>query len=208
MTDPLLEAVEDLTAPRNSRRRRKRRPMQPWEMWCSFGKHRSSTLTNLKHQYAGASICAACQMEVVENLRAVVDIPEMSEAMYIRARKRDEAARVDNKLRAHREATDPNSTGFVYYMRINGRIKIGYTANLRQRSRNYPPGTELLAIEPGTRQLEKERHDQFARTLAQGREWFAESPELRTLIDHLAKQHGVPTDAMHQYGKHEGIKHA
>lgn len=181
--------------------------MEPWEIWCSFGKHRSSILNDLKYQFAGATICAACQMEVVENLRAVVDIPEMSEAMYIRARKRDEAARADNKLRAHREAADPDSTGHVYYMRINGRIKIGYTGNLRQRSRAYPPGTELLAIEPGTRDLEAKRHAQFSRDLAQGREWFAESAALSEHVTRLSEMHGVPRALMHSYSKHEGIKH-
>jgi len=181
--------------------------MQPWEIWCTFGKHRSSILTNLKYEFPGATICSACQMAVVENLRSVVDIPEMSEAMYIRARRRDTKAREENKLRAHREAVDPNSTGYVYYMRINGRIKIGYTANLRQRSRNYPPGTELLAVEPGTRELEKRRHDQFVRSLAQGREWFAESDDLIAHIAGVAEVHPLPTNVMYQYGKHEGIKH-
>lgn len=193
---------------RKRTRGRKRPPMQPWEIWCSFGKHRGSILTNLKYQFEGATICSACQMKVVENIKTVVDIPEMSEAMYIRARSRDAAARADNKLRAAREAADPDSTGHVYYMRINGRIKIGYTANLRQRSRNYPPGTELLAIEPGTRELEKRRHEQFSRSLAQGREWFAESEDLTKHIAETAAKHGVPAKVMHQYvGVHEGIKH-
>lgn len=192
---------------RRRSRGRKRPPMKPWEIWCTFGKHRSSILTNLKYQFEGATICAACQMAVAENLRTVVDMPEMSEAMYIRARQRDAAAREQNKLRAYREAASPESTGYVYYMRINGRIKIGYTANLHQRSRNYPPGTELLAIEPGTRDLEKRRHDQFSRSLAQGREWFAESDDLSSHILALAKDHPVPTNVMYQYGKHEGMKH-
>src|SRR5690606_22269051 len=98
-------------------------------------------------------------------------------------------------------------TGHVYYMRINGRIKIGYTANLRQRSRNYPPGTELLAVEPGTRELERQRHARFSRSLAQGREWFAESDELMEHIRVLADAHGIPADVMHAYSVHEGIKH-
>lgn len=196
-----------MSEPRRRSRGRKRPPMQPWEIWCTFGKHRSSILKNLKYEFTGTTICAACQMEVVDNLKTVVDIPEMSEAMYIRARNRDAEARADNKLRAAREAADPEATGHVYYMRINGRIKIGYTANLRQRSRNYPPGTELLAIEPGTRELEKRRHDRFSRSLAEGREWFHESPALAEHIEQVSLAHKIPPGVMYQYGKHEGIKH-
>lgn len=113
--------------------------------------------------------------------------------------------RADN-AKAMRDA-DPNASGWVYYMRINARIKIGYTANLRQRSRNYPPGTELLAVEPGDSETEKRRHNQFSRSLAQGREWFAESPDLTEHIAALAAQYATPTAAMHEYSKHEGIKH-
>ncbi|MCK8477215.1 GIY-YIG nuclease family protein [Microbacterium aurugineum] len=105
------------------------------------------------------------------------------------------------------EQADEDADGWVYYMRINGRIKIGYTTNLRQRSRSYPPGTELLAVEPGTPELEKRRHDQFSRSLAQGREWFAESEALTVHIAKLAEQYATPTKAMHSYRTHEGIKH-
>lgn len=189
------------------RRRKKKAPLQPWEIWCTFGKHRSSTLTGLKCIYTHSTICRDCQMEIVENLKAVVDMPEMSEAMYIRARARDAKARADNKLRAARVAAEPESTGHVYYMRINGQIKIGYTANLRQRSRNYPPGTELLAIEPGTTALERERHLQFSRSLARGREWFAESEDLTAHIAEVAAKHKIPPGVMHQHRKHEGVKH-
>ena len=127
--------------------------------------------------------------------------------MCIRARWRDAAARADIKLREEREAADPESTGHVYYMRTNGRIKIGYTADLRQRSRNYPPGTELLAVEPGTKETEKRRHGQFSRSLAQGREWFAESTDLAEHIARVAEDYATPTAAMHEYRAHEGIKH-
>lgn len=183
-----------------------RRRRLPGDMWCSFGKHRSYVLPELRYQHAGASICVKCQLDVAENLRAVIDMPEMSEAMYVRARRRDAEFRQDRRAESKRTATDPNSTGYVYYMRINGQIKIGYTANLRQRSSHYPPGTELVAAEPGTLTLEKQRHNQFSRDLARGREWFRESDKLAAHIADLVDQHGVPTELMHQHRKHEGAK--
>lgn len=185
---------------------RNRKPNSRGDIWCSFGKHRSYVLPELVYQYAGASICIKCQLEVAENLRLVVDMPEMSEAMYARARERDRASREEARIESRRKQTDPDSTGFVYYMRINGQIKIGYTANLRQRSRTYPPGTELLAVEPGTPELEKRRHSQFSRHLARGREWFTESDGLSAHIAACAEEHGIPTALMHNFTKHEGAK--
>lgn len=185
---------------------RTRRRKLPGDIWCSFGRHRSFTLPDLKFQYAGASICVRCQLEVADNLRTVVDMPEMSEAMYVRARERDAAKRQESRAEAKRLASDPDSTGYVYYMRINGQIKIGYTANLRQRSRNYPPGTELLAVEPGTPELERRRHSQFSRDLARGREWFRESEAITEHVAGLVATHGVPGELMYKYRKHEGAK--
>lgn len=157
---------------------RTRRPNARGDMWCSFGKHRSYVLPDLVYQYAGASICIKCQLEVADNLR----------------------------IESKRKQVDPGSTGLVYYMGINGQIKIGYTTNLRQRSSAYPPGTELLAVEPGTPELEKQRHNQFSRHLARGREWFADNPALTAHIDACAQAFGVPTSLMHNLRKHEGAK--
>lgn len=185
---------------------RTRKPNARGDIWCSFGKHRSYVLPDLVYQYAGASICIKCQLEVADNLRIVIDMPEMSAAMYTRARQRDQAKRAEKRTESKRKQVDPGSTGLVYYMRINGQIKIGYTSNLRQRSSAYPPGTELLAVEPGTPELEKQRHNQFSRHLARGREWFADNPSLTAHIDACAQAFGVPTSLMHNLRKHEGAK--
>jgi len=100
--------------------------------------------------------------------------------------------------------TDPDSTGIVYYMRINGQIKIGYTANLTQRSRHYPPGTELLAVEPAGPYTERDRHQQFHRDRVRGREWFEPSSELMEHIAELEKIHEVPHHLMHKYTTRKG----
>lgn len=56
----------------------------------------------------------------------------------------------------------------VYYLRVDGWIKIGYTVNLAQRMRAYPPSAALLGVERGTPSLERRRHRQFCRFLARG----------------------------------------
>lgn len=73
----------------------------------------------------------------------------------------------------------------VYYARVGNHIKIGYSSNLTRRMRGYPPDTEILATEPGTRELEKERHMEFNHQLRMGNEWFAPSLDLLMHIESL-----------------------
>ena len=186
--------------------RRRRAPLAPNELWCSWGKHRARKHEYLKEQFPAGTMCLGCQLKIVENVEAVVVMPAITEAIARRSRQRHEQKKLDARMARMLEQADNNADGWVYYMRINGRIKIGFTTNLRQRSRNYPPGTELLAVEPGTPELEKRRHGQFSRSLAQGREWFAESEALTGHIARLAKEYATPTSAMHAYSTHEGIK--
>lgn len=176
-------------------------------LWCSWGDHHTFKHKYLKEQFDNGSMCMKCQLDMVSNVEAVVELPTLTEAIARRGRANHLEKKQDAIMATIRVAADPGADGWVYYMRINGHIKIGYTANLRQRSRNYPPGTELLAVEPGTRDLEKQRHGQFSRSLAQGREWFAESDALTAHIEKLAAEYVTPTALMYSYTKHEGSKH-
>lgn len=85
----------------------------------------------------------------------------------------------------------------VYYLRLgNGDIKIGYTSNLPERMRalRARPG-DLLAVEPGAREKEKERHQQFA-SLRRESWWedFEPAPELLRHIEAVRAEHGDPAD--------------
>lgn len=175
--------------------------------WCQLGNHKTERHTYLQETFNNVTVCMACQFKIVENLEAVLELPAVTEAMMRAARFRKIEKKQAQIMRGMRKGDAQKGDGLVYYMRINGRIKIGYTTNLKQRSRNYPPGTELIAVEPGTRETEARRHNQFSRSLAQGREWFAESPALTELMTELAAEYGVPTELMYQHARHEGIKH-
>lgn len=175
--------------------------------WCSFSKHETWKHAYLREEFEGATICMSCQLKVVANVEAVVELPAVGEFVARLGRERHQAKKREAIATRYRERVAPDTDGWVYYIRINGRIKIGYTANLRQRSRNYPPGSELLAVEPGTRELEAKRHREFSRHLAEGREWFAESEALTEHIEATRTAHGAPQSWMHAYTKHEGIKH-
>lgn len=79
--------------------------------------------------------------------------------------------------------------GWVYYIRVDTSVKIGYAKDVTTRMRAYPPNAELLAIEPGTKKTERARHQQFAAYLDWGREWFTPSDELMAHIAALTEQY-------------------
>lgn len=72
----------------------------------------------------------------------------------------------------------------VYYLRYADRVKIGTTANPRQRLAAIMH-EELLAFERGDRVVERARHTQFA-SIREGGEWFTATAELRAHAASLA----------------------
>jgi len=73
----------------------------------------------------------------------------------------------------------------VYYLRVGQLVKIGTTWRIKDRMRRYPPDSELLAAEPGGRDLERSRCEQFAHLLHSGMEWFHPGDDLLAFIDTL-----------------------
>lgn len=88
------------------------------------------------------------------------------------------------QYRAERRAGVDDSV--VYYLLIDGLIKIGYAADLGRRLVAYPPTTQVLATEPGGREVESIRLSDFAEYRAAKREWFTPGPRLREHIENLA----------------------
>ncbi|HEX5858289.1 MAG TPA: GIY-YIG nuclease family protein [Microbacterium sp.] len=75
----------------------------------------------------------------------------------------------------------PPRVDVVYYLRYAERVKIGTTANPRQRFAAIWHD-DLLALERGDRRLEHRRHVQFAADRFGGTEWFRFSDELAAHI--------------------------
>lgn len=105
----------------------------------------------------------------------------------------------DERNEAAKAALRQDRDGFVYYLMVGERLKIGYSVDVKQRMRHYPPGSELLAVEPGDRQLETQRHQQFAGSRTDGREWFRPTPDLLELVDEIVSVHGEPKRFAHHY---------
>lgn len=111
-----------------------------------------------------------------------------------------DAKRIDKQIEAEKAALRQDRDGFVYYIRIGERIKVGYSVDVRRRMRAYPPESALLAIEPGDRDLETERHRQFSASRTHGREWYTLTPDLQEHIDSVIAEHGEPPRHMaHHY---------
>jgi hypothetical protein len=79
----------------------------------------------------------------------------------------------------------PPRVDVVYYLRHGDRVKIGTTANPRQRF-GAIWHEEVLAFERGDRRLERRRHEQFAADRFERSEWFHLTPAIAAHIDVVA----------------------
>lgn len=114
-------------------------------------------------------MCYSCQIEVVDELSTKIDWPELSEARKNMHRAERDARLAKAKTVARVNRSETAELGYVYYIRINQHIKIGYAKDVTKRMRLYPPGSELLAVEPGTMRDEKDRHARSSSlTLSEG----------------------------------------
>lgn len=88
----------------------------------------------------------------------------------------------------HGEVVDyelaPPRIDIVYYLRYADRVKIGTTANPRQRLAAIVHD-EVLAFERGDRTLERRRHGQFAAERYDRTEWFRLSDRILDHVDAL-----------------------
>lgn len=120
-----------------------------------------------------------------------------------RAIRAEQWRREDERYEAEKAALRQDREGFVYYLKVGDRLKIGYSVDVKRRMRAYPPGSQLLAVEPGDRDLERQRHHQFAGSLMDGREWFRPTPDLIELVQELVQVYGEPKRFAHHYRKNE-----
>jgi hypothetical protein len=109
----------------------------------------------------------------------------------------------DERHEAEKAALRQDREGFVYYLRVGERLKIGYSVDVKRRMRAYPPGSDLLAVEPGDRALETQRHRQFAGSRTDGREWFRPTPDILDLVGEIVGTYGEPRRFAHHYRRNQ-----
>ena len=97
--------------------------------------------------------------------------------------------RLSSALKAAKQIESTRrAVGLVYYFGDgNGKVKIGWSTNPHERldaAKCFIPEIVLLAMEPGERHLESDRHKQF-RGQHIKREWFWLSGFLEKHVNHL-----------------------
>jgi hypothetical protein len=172
--------------------------------YCSWGRHTTRPDLVINEQLEHGTMCWECQMKVTENLRLYIPMPELTAALRETERLRMMKDRAKAKAATKIKAQAADGDGFVYYIRINGQIKIGYAADITARMRHYPPGSQLLAAEPGTMRTELERHQKFRNDLVKGREWFTETPRISSHISSLVESYGDPSALAYEFTKPKG----
>lgn len=127
-------------------------------------------------------LCHKHGMEVARGLSESI-IAEHELQQWKAAHEREERHEVD---KGNREG------GMVYYARIGDYIKIGFSIRLRNRLATLRVD-ELLAVEPGGPELERERHREFtAERIDLRRENFRPSDRLTEHIAALRQAHDLP----------------
>lgn len=103
-------------------------------------------------------------------------------------REQYKASQQERVEESERIRLDSKRPGFIYYVQIADRIKIGFTSSIEDRMKAYPPHSVLLASHPGTLELERTMHSQFRLLLADGREWFRPGEKLLEHIEDVKKR--------------------
>lgn len=146
-------------------------------------------------------ICSIHAAAVWENVERQLNSrnAEMFEALgALQARReaiRSEERKADAIEREERAAKvrKPDAQGWIYYVRANGLIKVGWTSDLERRLRAYGANAEILAHYEARRSEEAALHRQLAPSRAKGREWYHDDPIVQAFIYRATREHGQPT---------------
>lgn len=123
-------------------------------------------------------------------VRLFVDDPEFIEAVAdineaVAARSKAEHA-------AEQAAFMAREDGDIYFVRLGGLVKVGWTRDIWSRVKSYGASAELLVSYPATRQDETNLHRQLTPARAKGREWYEDGDVIARFIDEALAKYGTP----------------
>lgn len=136
----------------------------------------------------GLGICTSCAIDISDHLRQLWETPPLTE----RKLQRELRDRAEVKRQEDAALSRSASAGWVYYVRIDQLIKIGFASDVKRRMKAYPPHSELLAVHPGTPAFEREMHALLSGHLERGREWFRPDAPVMKHIAEVVDQFGSP----------------
>lgn len=122
--------------------------------------------------------------------RPKADEPLLVEATTAAIERREAKWKEHDK--ATREARKNSHPGHIYFVRLNGLIKVGWSSDVHGRLRAYGPDVEVLCIYPGTRDDETNLHRQLRPSLKVGREWYEDNAILADYVTRAVAEHGEP----------------
>lgn len=143
-------------------------------------------------------VCTPHAVAVWMDVEARAEEPEIQEATAaLRARRQAESqereaqeqAEEDAYQRRYRAGLVP---GDIYFIRANGLIKVGWSADVERRLKSYGPGIEVLCVYAGTRQDETTLHQQLTPSRAKGREWYHDDAIMQAFVADAVTKHGRP----------------
>lgn len=100
----------------------------------------------------------------------------------------DVALREQQALARRAVLPDHERHGWVYYIQVGDRLKIGFAADLAARIRAYPPGSTVIAQKRGTMADEKAEHQRCTPWRVAGREWYELNDQTRAVAAEAQEQ--------------------
>lgn len=171
------------------RKRRQRTRMYVYEdvFYCSLYDCTQRRAANISDDYG------LCHDHILDTVTAA---PQAIKPTYLIDRIRnvtdEAAARRDALIEDDRQRRLMNTPGWIYYIKVDDLIKIGYATVLFHRLKQYPPNITILAAHPGTRELETHLHRSFRLHLKRGREWYNNAQPIQDHIARVIAQYGTP----------------
>lgn len=109
-------------------------------------------------------------------------VADVNERAATRRQREHEERKARNLAQVH---------GDIYFVRVGGLVKVGWTRDLWARVKSYGASAELLAYYPATRADETTLHRQLRPALAKGREWYEDGAVVALFIKEAFEKHGA-----------------
>lgn len=150
--------------------------------YCKYGSHYVIPI-HFETDERNGGICLDCAFKVQALLGAVTYLRKLGPVEEMRSRKAW-AQQMDQDVEREVMRGGSKDPGWIYYVAQADLIKIGYAVDVTKRIKAYGPTAKLLAVHPGTKELEHSMHVRFKEHLDSGREWFSRD---QTILDHVAE---------------------
>lgn len=169
-----------------------------WDVCCIPGcdMRRAFSIMDRSFQRDASENLPICERHQV--MIAKQAVPSWCDPDVVAARERLADAKVKRQKREEDESdllhqSDGATQGQIYFIRLNGLIKVGWSKRLRDRIKSYGASAEVLAHYPASRQEETDMHRTLRPYLARGREWYHECRLLDDMVAAVIAKHGEPT---------------